>query len=41
VPLVDQGTPNEAWRAYGLAVGGVAVLAIIGFIAWSRSRRWQ
>jgi len=41
VPLGDQVTPNEAWRAYGLAVGGVAVLAIIGFIAWSRSRRWQ
>jgi hypothetical protein len=41
VPLGDQGAPSQAWRAYGLAVGGVAMLAIIGFIAWSRSRRWQ
>ena len=40
-PAADQGTANQTWRAYGLVVGGVAVLAIIGFVAWSRSRRWQ
>jgi hypothetical protein len=40
-PVDQAGTPSQTWRAYGLVVGGVAVLTIIGFIAWSRSRRWQ
>src|SRR4051812_20530715 len=40
-PIDEQGTSSQTWRAYGLAVGGVAVLLIIGFIAWSRSKRWQ
>jgi hypothetical protein len=40
-PLDQQGNPSQTWRAYGLVVGGVAVLMIIGFVAWSRSRRWQ
>jgi hypothetical protein len=40
-PIDAQGTASQTWRAYGLVVGGVAVLLIIGFIAWSRSKRWQ
>jgi len=40
-PLDEPSTSSQTWRAYGLVVGGVAVLMIIGFIAWSRSRRWQ
>jgi len=40
-PVDEPGTSSQTWRAYGLVVGGVAVLLIIGFIAWSRSRRWQ
>jgi len=40
-PVDQEGSPSQTWRAYGLVVGGVAVLAIIGFIAWSRSRRRQ
>ena len=40
-PLDQSGQTNQTWRAYGLVVGGIAVLMIIGFVAWSRSRRWQ
>jgi len=40
-PADQEGSGSQTWRAYGLAVGGVAVLLIIGFIAWSRSGRWQ
>ena len=40
-PADQAGSPSQTWRAYGLVVGGVAVLLIIGFIAWSRSGRWQ
>jgi len=40
-PLDEQAGTSQSWRAYGLVVGGVAVLAIIVFIAWSRSKRWQ
>ena len=40
-PLDQGGQTNQTWRAYGLVVGGIAVLMIIGFVAWSRSRRWQ
>jgi hypothetical protein len=40
-PIDEQGTSSQTWRAYALVVGGVAVLLIIGFIAWSRSQRWQ
>jgi len=40
-PLDQDGHADQTWRAYGLVVGGIAVLMIIGFVAWSRSRRWQ
>jgi len=40
-PLDQDGHANQTWRAYGLVVGGIAMLMIIGFVAWSRSRRWQ
>jgi len=40
-PIDGPRTSSQTWRAYVLVVGGVAVLLIIGFIAWSRSKSWQ